>query len=224
MTVPTGNPKGRPPKVRDKKSRKRLTPKEEETCFQLYASGMNQCEIARTLNCSRQAVHVRVKKYVPADISHARAQMTLEMSGKVTKLAERALDSITDNDFARASLSQKAVVAGIMIDKSAALEKMRNEMLEAGASGSAMNGIPLPGDAAGMIQAIKNRIEAIEVLRIQLRDPEGASVIKQARELMTTATNEALQEDAVEAEYATVSDLRNPGDRKPTRPDESTDE
>lgn len=176
--------------------------------FQAYALTGNKEETGRLVGVSAKTVRKVLNEKASTELQAARAKAAVELSEKVHAKAERVIDAITPEKLEASSASQLAVVGGILIDKLPVLERVRAELLaESGESGR----MPLPTEEAAMLRVLANKINAIEVLRVELRDPAMEEELRRARALLEQAQSAALDESkVVEAEYEEV-DLDNPG-------------
>lgn len=103
MNKPKGKPK-LPPTV-----------EETETIVTLAASGMSKTKIAQTLGRSRGMVkHVIAEPEVQKQIIDEKSVLAKLYRDK----ARRIVDSINDVDIEKASLQQKSISSGVLLDKS----------------------------------------------------------------------------------------------------------
>jgi transposase-like protein len=89
-------------------------------------------------------------------------QCKSRLSSKLTLMANRTLSSVTDEDFEKASLLQKATATAIFIDKSRLMENKSTEniALMYGKSDDMTDDI---GETSKDIEALSNEIDAMEV-------------------------------------------------------------
>lgn len=100
---PPGPPKYRP------------TTQERQQIITGAAAGLSENRIAKQIGRSRKLVHDVIQKpETQVAISDERA----ELAEICKQTAHRIISSIDDTDIEKASLQQKAVSAGIMVDKS----------------------------------------------------------------------------------------------------------
>jgi predicted transcriptional regulator len=103
MNKPKGKPK-LPPTV-----------EETETIVTLAASGMSQTKIAQTLGRSRGMVRNMMEEpEIQEKIGDEKSVMAKIYRDK----ARRIVDSINDVDIEKASLQQKSISSGVLLDKS----------------------------------------------------------------------------------------------------------
>jgi predicted transcriptional regulator len=91
------------------------TTEEQATVVTLAASGMSQTKIAQTLGRSRGFVkHTVNEPEIQQKIADEKGQLALLYRDK----ARRVVDSINDLDIEKASLQQKSISSGVLLDKS----------------------------------------------------------------------------------------------------------
>jgi hypothetical protein len=91
------------------------TVEEQETIVTLAASGMSQNKIAQTVGRSRGMVkNVMADPEVQRQVTDEKA----ELAQLYREKARRIVVSIDDQDIAKASLQQKSISSGVLLDKS----------------------------------------------------------------------------------------------------------
>ena len=103
MNKPKGKPK-LPPTV-----------EETETIVTLAASGMSQTKIAQTVGRSRGLVRNMMEE---PEIQEKIGDEKSVMAKLYRDKARRVVDSINDVDIEKASLQQKSISSGVLLDKS----------------------------------------------------------------------------------------------------------
>lgn len=119
--------------TKQRKPRQRISDNTKEAIILAYEANMNHKEIAKVYKVSLGAVEniiMKYKQYKDKDITelditkNERGLIKLygnikkDLQEKFTKHCDRVLESITKEDYKKASLSQKAVASGIFIEKS----------------------------------------------------------------------------------------------------------
>jgi hypothetical protein len=88
---------------------------EKETIITLAASGMSQTKIAQAVGRSRGMVkHVIAEPEIQRQVQDEKAVLAEIYRGK----ARRIVESIGEEDIAKASLQQKSISSGVLLDKS----------------------------------------------------------------------------------------------------------
>jgi hypothetical protein len=103
MNKPKGKPKVPP------------TVEETETIVTLAASGMSQTKIAQTVGRSRGLVRNMMEE---PEIQEKIGDEKSVMAKLYREKARRIVDSINDTDIEKASLQQKSISSGVLLDKS----------------------------------------------------------------------------------------------------------
>jgi hypothetical protein len=103
MNKPKGKPKIPP------------TVEETETIVTLAASGMSQTKIAQTVGRSRGMVRNMMEE---PDIQEKIGDEKSVLAKLYRDKARRVVDSINDVDIEKASLQQKSISSGVLLDKS----------------------------------------------------------------------------------------------------------
>jgi predicted transcriptional regulator len=88
---------------------------EKASIVTLAASGMSQTKIAQTVGRSRHMVKNTLKE---PEIQRAVKDEKAELSEIFKEKARAVVTSISDADIGKASLQQKAIASGILLDKS----------------------------------------------------------------------------------------------------------
>jgi hypothetical protein len=91
------------------------TVEETETIVTLAASGMSQTKIAQTVGRSRGMVRNMMEE---PEIQEKIGDEKSVMAKLYRDKARRIVDSINDVDIAKASLQQKSISSGVLLDKS----------------------------------------------------------------------------------------------------------
>ena len=136
-----------------------LSEAQKAAVIQCYALTHNKSEVARQLNINMKTVTRVLNETAPAEIERARADTQLRLAGKTHKKAEEIIDSIGEKDLAAASLQQKAIAAGIMIDKQSNLLNSFHDLNERQA-GRIMS---TPGSLAALVDAIKSKFNTLNL-------------------------------------------------------------
>jgi predicted transcriptional regulator len=97
------------------KSKLPATVEETETIVTLAASGMSQTKIAQTVGRSRGMVRNMIEE--PEIQEKIRDEKSV-MAKLYRDKARRIVDSINDVDIEKASLQQKSISSGVLLDKS----------------------------------------------------------------------------------------------------------
>ncbi len=185
-----------------------VTASQEELIIQGYSLTGNKEETGRMTGVSAKTVRKVLAKRASSELQAARAKASVELAERVHSKAAEAIDAISPKKLEASTAAQLAVVGGILIDKLPVLERVRNELIAESGEGGKM---PLPNEAAAMMRQLARKINSIEIMRIELRDPDMEEELRRAKELLETARSEAVAADeAVEAEYEKI-DLDNPG-------------
>jgi predicted DNA-binding protein (UPF0251 family) len=107
VTPMNGKPKGKP--------KTPPTVQEQETIVTLAASGLSQNKIAQTVGRSRHMVkNVMAEPEIQCAIKDEKA----ELAAIYREKARDVVASISDGDISKASLQQKAISSGVLLDKS----------------------------------------------------------------------------------------------------------
>jgi len=136
-----------------------LSEAQREAIKQCYALTHNKSEVARQLNVNPKTVDKVLKETSPAEVERARAETQLVLAGKVHNKANEIVDSIGAEDLAKASLQQKAIAAGIFIDKQGNLINSYHDLNERQSGRSMIT----PGSLAGLIDAIKSKFNTLNL-------------------------------------------------------------
>jgi hypothetical protein len=92
-----------------------LTTEEKQKVLILSAQGLTNFAISKRLNRS----HHTIKKEIVKPESQVQvADIQERLADKFEQLSERILDAVCDADLEKATLQQKAISAGVMLDKS----------------------------------------------------------------------------------------------------------
>jgi hypothetical protein len=103
--------------MNEKKGKPKFPPtvEDQETIVTLRASGLSQTKIAQTVGRSRSLVkNVLAKPEVKKAVIDEKA----ELAAIYREKARAVVTSISDADIGKASLQQKAIASGILLDKS----------------------------------------------------------------------------------------------------------
>jgi len=187
----------------------RILSEEHKTAIvQTFALTHNKEETGRICSVSAKTVRAVLAQRTTKEVQEARARASVDTAERVHDKVNEVLDNITPEKLQDASASQLAVVGGIFIDKLPVLERFRSELV---ADSGGVGGIPLPEDMKAMVKMVGDKVRAIDVMRIELRDPEMERQLTEARDLLDRAQREAEAPEVIEAEFEVI-DLDNPGE------------
>lgn len=151
-----------------------LSEAQKAAVIQCYALTHNKAEVCRQLNLNHKTVTKVLNEVAPAEIERARAETQLRLAGKVHEKANEIVDSIGEKDLAAASLQQKAIAAGIFIDKQGNLINSYHELSERQAGRSMIT----PGSLAALVDAIKSKFNTLNLtFDLRTEHPEIAQRI-----------------------------------------------
>ncbi len=108
------------------KPKEPLTTEQKTQVATLSAAGWSQNKIAKTIARSRHAVKLALEK---PEVQQAVHDEKAELAGIFRQKSRDVVSSISDVDIAKASLQQKSISSGVLLDKSLLLAGEPTEIL-----------------------------------------------------------------------------------------------
>lgn len=181
-----------------------LSKADDEVVYQTALALESKAEAARQLNIPERTVHRAIARVesrkTAAQLEESRKNAAAALTSAVEEQTHEILESISEDDLKSGriaikdkngevvdykyygpSLLQKATSVGILTDKLRVLRDMENSVGKDLGSGALM----MPEDADKLLSAIKNRVESIQVLQVNLRrdHPELATRLEPLMEV-----------------------------------------
>lgn len=193
---------------------------DREIILQTQMICQNKNETARRCGVTRKTVETVLKRSAEEDtaVQEARRQSSVAIAGKVHGKVDMLLNSITPDDldsgffeqkdkdgkvikrtYYGPSLMQKVTASAILVDKLPVLASYQQAISQDHNSGALM----LPGDVAGLMSGIRQKLKSLTVLNVQF---EGDNPDLSTRIQATMAEAEVLASTQPE-----VIDFDNPG-------------
>lgn len=162
---------------------------DKELIFQTYALTGNKRKTAKALGLSERTVYRYLKKLDSEDFSTRRVAVVQDLQSRTQAKAYEVLESIGPSDFAKASLPQKGITYGILVDKLKSLSDLETQL---SANESPTDQLQPPADINALMGAIKKKISSIKMLDIRFEKDNPELV----QDIATTLQNAEILADA----------------------------
>lgn len=164
---------------------KALSAVDKEIVLQAFAVSGSRKKVAEVVGLSYESVcRIIAEARRDNSLAKARAEASEALAGRIHEKALNALDGITPEDFVTTkieikdangnvtghrtegpSLMQKVTALAILVDKESAISQHIAALREQ--AGGTAGGIPLPGDIASALDAIRNKVSRLRILDVQ---------------------------------------------------------
>jgi hypothetical protein len=221
----------RKPRPKGQQRGRAISPVQKEQIRQTFMLTQNKRQTARMCSVSEKSVYNVLNEPEEPESIKARAYAALQLQGKVHTKADRILDHITEDDFASGylkdeddnlvfdrqgrpiwmgpTLNQKVISAAILADKLPVLDQYRRAL---GGDGG-MGELPAPESITALVSGIQGKLKSLKMIDVQF-ESSNSETVERAEDLLNKAQQELeLDQRIEEAQYVTLDDFDNPGER-----------